>query len=57
MVILCTNLRGAPLLRLEAELGIPVNDSISAVVWKSFRLAGTDTTRIRAWGRLFTEVC
>ena len=36
IIVLCTNLRGAPLApALEAELGIPVIDSISAVVWKS----------------------
>jgi maleate isomerase len=57
IIILCTNLRGAPLVpALEAELGIPVYDSISAVVWKALRLAGVDTNRIRAWGRLFTEL-
>lgn len=57
IVVLCTNLRGAPLVpALEAETGIPVYDSISAVVWKALRLAGTDTRRIRAWGRLFTEL-
>jgi maleate isomerase len=54
IVVLCTNLRGAPLVpALEAELGLPIIDSISAVVWKSLRLAGVDTQRIRAWGRLF----
>lgn len=57
IVVLCTNLRGAPLVpALEAEVGIPVYDSISAVVWKALRLAGTDTRRIRAWGRLFSEL-
>ena len=57
IIILCTNLRGAPLApALEAELGIPVIDSISAVVWKSLRLAGADATRLRPWGRLFAEV-
>ena len=57
IVILCTNLRGAPLVPvLEAELGIPVYDSISAVVWKALRMAGIDTRRIRAWGHLFTEL-
>lgn len=57
IVILCTNLRGAPLVpALEQALGIPVYDSISAVVWKALRLAGTDTRRIRTWGRLFTEL-
>jgi maleate isomerase len=56
IVVLCTNLRGAPLVpALEAELGLPIIDSISAVVWKSLRLAGVDTRRIRAWGRVFQE--
>jgi maleate isomerase len=56
IVVLCTNLRGASLApALEAELGLPVIDSISAVVWKSLRLAGIDVRRIRAWGRLFQE--
>jgi maleate isomerase len=56
IIVLCTNLRGAPLVpALEAELGLPIIDSISAVVWKSLRLAGVDTRRIRAWGRLFQE--
>ncbi len=56
LVILCTNLRGAALApALEAELGIPVSDSISAVVWKSLRLAGIDTRRITRWGRLFQD--
>jgi maleate isomerase len=56
IVVLCTNLRGAPLVpALEAELGLPIIDSISAVVWKSLRLAGIDTRRVHAWGRLFKE--
>lgn len=56
VVVLCTNLRGAPLVPgLEAELGIPVIDSISAVVWKSLRLAGIDTRPLAHWGRLFQE--
>jgi maleate isomerase len=50
----CTNLRGAPLAEaLEAELGIPVYDTISTVVWKSLKLAGIDTGRVRGWGSLF----
>jgi maleate isomerase len=57
IIILCTNLRGAALAPvLEDELGIPVIDSISAVVWKSLCLAGTDATRLRPWGRLFELV-
>jgi maleate isomerase len=57
IVILCTNLRGAPLAQaLEDELGVPVYDSIAAVVWKALRLAGVDTRRVAGWGRLFREV-
>ena len=57
VVILCTNLRGAPLVAaMELELGLPVYDSIAAVVWKALRLAGVDTRRVAGWGRLFSEV-
>ncbi len=56
IVVLCTNLRGGPLVAaLEAELNIPIFDSVATVVWKSLRLAGIDTRRVRSWGRLFTE--
>jgi maleate isomerase len=56
ITIFCTNLRGAPLVaELEAELGIPIYDTVSTVVWKSLKLAGADTSRIRDWGSLFTE--
>jgi maleate isomerase len=57
ITIFCTNLRGAPLVEeLEAELGIPVYDTISTVVWKALRMTGVDTARIEGWGRLFREV-
>jgi maleate isomerase len=57
ITIFCTNLRGAPLVEaLEEELGIPIYDSIATVVWKSLRLAGVDSKRIRGWGRLFREL-
>jgi maleate isomerase len=53
----CTGLRAAPLVEaLERELGIPIYDTISTVVWKSLRLAGADVTRIRQWGRLFRDL-
>jgi maleate isomerase len=55
--IFCTNLRGAPLVEaLEQEVGIPIYDTISTVVWKSLLLAGTDPKRVQGWGRLFREV-
>ena len=41
---------------LEAELGIPIYDTISTVVWKSLKLAGVDPKRVTGWGRLFQEV-
>jgi maleate isomerase len=41
IVVLCTNLRGAPLAAgLEAELGIPVYDSIATAVWKAQHRGG-----------------
>lgn len=52
----CTNLRAAPLVAdLERELGIPIYDTVSAVVWKSLRTAGVDTRRLSGWGSLFSE--
>lgn len=57
ILIMCTNLRGAPLVEaLEKEVGIPIYDSVSAVVWKSLKLAGIDPSRLQGWGRLFREV-
>ena len=54
IVILCTNLRGGPLIAaLEAELGIPILDSVATVVWKSLQLVGADPRRVQGWGRLF----
>ncbi|MCA1323424.1 aspartate/glutamate racemase family protein [Herbaspirillum sp. alder98] len=57
ITIFCTNLRGAPLVEeLEKEIGIPIYDTISTVVWKSLRQAGADPSRIRGWGSLFRDV-
>ena len=57
ITVLCTNLRGAPLVEaLERETGIPIHDSASAAVWASLRLAGADPGRVSGWGRLFREV-
>jgi maleate isomerase len=52
----CTNLKAAHLVReLEAEVGIPIYDTISTVVWKSLKLAGYDLRKVQGWGRLFQE--
>ncbi len=57
ITILCTNLRGGPLVaELEAETGIPIYDSIATVVWKSLKQAGADPRRVTGWGRLFQEL-
>lgn len=54
IVVLGTNLRGARLAHsLEAELGIPLYDSVSAVLWKSLLLCGEDAAAITGWGRVF----
>lgn len=54
IVVMCTNLRAAHLVDgLEAELGIPILDSVAAFVWKAALLCGIDTRRISGWGRLF----
>lgn len=54
ILVMCTNLRAAPLVeRLEAELGIPILDSIATAVWGALRLADADTARLAGWGRLF----
>ena len=54
IAILCTNFRGAGVAaRLEAELGLPVLDSVVLTVWASLRLAGVALGRIEGWGRVF----
>ncbi len=54
VAVICTNLRAAPLAAgLEAELGIPVYDTVAATVWKTLRLAGADPARIEGWGSIF----
>jgi maleate isomerase len=54
IAILCTNMRGAPLVsELEAEYDIPIHDSVAVTVWKSLKLAGIDARRVQGWGRVF----
>lgn len=56
VAVICTNLRAAPLVEsLEAELGVPVIDSIATAVWGSLRLAGVEARRVTGWGRIFAE--
>ena len=54
IAVLCTNLRAAPLVAaLEAELGIPIYDTVATALWKSLALAGVDPGRVSGWGGLF----
>jgi maleate isomerase len=56
-VILCTNMRGAPLAdRLEAELDLTVYDSVAVTLWKCLGIAGVEPAQIQGWGRLFAPV-
>jgi maleate isomerase len=45
-----------PAERLEAELGIPIYDTIAAAVWASLRLASIEPRLVQGWGRLFREL-
>jgi maleate isomerase len=50
----CTNLRAAPLAEaVEAELGIPLLDTVSTTVWGQLRVAGVDPSSVKGWGELF----
>ncbi len=54
VAIVCTNMAGAAVVEdLEAELGIPVFDSIAVTLWASLRAAGADPGRITGRGGLF----
>ncbi|MDH3659559.1 MAG: aspartate/glutamate racemase family protein [Alphaproteobacteria bacterium] len=57
ITVFCTNFRGTALAdRMEAELGIPIYDTVATGVWKGMKLANADPSRIKGWGRLFSEV-
>jgi maleate isomerase len=50
----CTNLRAAPLAEaVEAELDIPLLDTVSTTVWGQLRAAGADPAQVKGWGGLF----
>ena len=50
----CTNLRAAALAeQVEAELDIPLLDTVSTTVWGLLRAAGADPAPVRGWGQLF----
>ena len=54
VVVHCTNFRGgraAP--ELEAELGLPVLDSVAVALWGAVRAAGGNAAPLARWGRVF----
>lgn len=54
IVPFCTNLGAAATgARLEAELDVPVFDSVLAGLWLALVTVGYDTRRITGWGRMF----
>ena len=38
---------------IEAELGIPLLDTVSTTVWGALRAAGADPSAVGGWGDLF----
>jgi maleate isomerase len=57
IAIFCTNLRGAAVVEaMEAELGLPIYDTVATALWKSLKVAGVDPSCVKGWGRLFQEV-
>jgi maleate isomerase len=55
VAIVCTNMDGASLApALEAELGVPVYDSIAVTLWTSFAATGLDPAMLAPWGSLFS---
>jgi maleate isomerase len=52
VAVVCTNLAAAPLVSgLEAELGVPVLDSVAVTLWWALRMSGRDGP-VEGWGAL-----
>lgn len=55
ITVFCTNFRGAAVAaRMEAEIGMPVFDTVATGLWKAMQLAGADPSRIVGWGSVFS---
>ena len=56
MTVMCTNLHAAQLVQeLEAELDIPIYDSVATVVWQALKTVGIAPSELKGWGRLFQQ--
>ena len=54
IITFCTNFPAAPLVaEMEAELGIPIYDSVTMAVWHALKLVGVPTAPGKAWGQVF----
>lgn len=54
VAVVCTNMRGALVAAgLEAELGLPIYDSVAVTLWKCLATVGLDTSRWHDLGRVF----
>lgn len=57
VAIVCTNLAGAALVpELEAELDVPVIDSVAVTLWKGLKLAGRRTDDFPAMGKVLSRM-
>lgn len=57
ITIFCTNLCGASIVaEMEAELGLPIYDTVATALWKSMKCAAVDPARVKGWGRLFERL-
>ncbi len=54
IAVVCTNMRGARnVAALEAELGVPILDSVAVTLWGCLQAAGADMAPLAPLGRLF----
>lgn len=54
LAVISTNLRGPrPAAQLEAELGLPIYDTVATALWGALKRAGVETSRVKGWGSLF----
>ena len=55
IAVVCTNFNATALVaEMEAELGIPIADSIAVTFWEALRLAGMEEP-VEGWGRLLAS--
>ena len=56
LTVMCTNLHAAQLVQeMEAELNIPIYDSVATVVWQALKTVGIAPSELKGWGRLFQQ--